>query len=163
LASGSDYADLAATLSQACAELVGHPVPDGRGGTVTMTKADCGSVREAVAATRMTANPVRASAPEARTCSKRTPVSYGFRDDFEPAGDGEPALYFDGGRVEYSRNGGPWTSAARLFDAGGYNAQITGYHSDKQAYTFRGFGGDSHGYRSSRLNLTSLAGSTVRF
>jgi hypothetical protein len=82
--------------------------------------------------------------------------------DYEPAGDGEPAPYFDGGRVEYSANGGPWRSASPLFDSGGYTDQITGYTADKQAYVFRGFGGDSHGYRSSRLNLTPLAGSTVR-
>ncbi|MDX6254000.1 MAG: bacillolysin [Frankiales bacterium] len=239
LATGSDYADLAATLTQACNELVGHRLADGRGGQDTMTKSDCASVREAVAATRMTSNPKRASAPEAPTCTKGTPQSFGFRDnfentsvslwksgvgwydpqirargnlnlsyatsgrnelygsdgdvakdssatmvksyavpigkssylrfsqayllDYEPAGDGQPALYFDGGRVEYSRNGGRWTSAASLFDFGGYTGQITGYSADKQAYTFRGFGGDSHGYRSARLNLTKLAGSTVRF
>ena len=239
LATGADYADLAATLSQACSELVGHRLADGHGGQVVLTKTDCASVREAVAATRMTSDPKRASAPEAPTCSKGTPLSFGFRDDFEntsvslwktgigwydpqirargdvdlsyassghnelygsdgdaakdsaatmvktyavpigkssylrfshaylldyePAGDGEPALYFDGGRVEYSRNGGAWTSASSLFDFGGYTGQITGYNADKEAYTFRGFGGDSHGYRSARLNLTSLAGSTVRF
>jgi hypothetical protein len=239
LASGSDYADLARTLSQSCDELVGNSLPDGKGRSVTMTSADCASVREAVAATRMTSDPARASAPDAPFCSPRTPVSYGFRDDFEnsasrfwktsvgwydpqtrapasdklsyatsgkhelyapdgdssrdtaatmlktyavpvgkssylrfaqawlldyePAGDGEPALYFDGGRVEYSANGSTWRSAASLFDTGGYNQQITGYNADKVAYTFRGFGGDSHGYRSSRLNLTGLAGSTVRF
>jgi bacillolysin len=239
LATGSDYADLAATLTQACSELVGHALADGHGGQVTMTKTDCASVREAVAATRMTSDPKRASAPEAPTCTKGTPLSFGFRDDFEntsvslwksgvgwydpqirargnqdlsyatsgrnelygsdgdspkdsaatmtktysvpigkssylrfsqaylldyePAGDGQPALYFDGGRVEFSLNGGDWNSAASLFDFGGYTGQITGYNADKQAYTFRGFGGDSHGYRSARLNLTPLAGSTVRF
>jgi bacillolysin len=239
LATGSDYADLAATLTQACNELVGHHLADGHGGKVTMTKTDCASVREAVAGTRMTSNPKQASAPEAPTCTKGIPQSFGFRDnfentsvrlwksgigwydpqirargdvdlsyatsgrnelygsdgdvakdssatmvktyavpigkssylrfsqayllDYEPAGDGQPALYFDGGRVEYSRNGGAWTSAASLFDFGGYNARVTGYSADKQAYTFRGFGGDSHGYRSARLNLTKLAGSTVRF
>ncbi|MDX6205127.1 MAG: bacillolysin [Frankiales bacterium] len=239
LATGADYADLAATLTQSCSELVGHPLADGHGGQVTMTATDCASVREAVAATRMTSDPKRAAAPEAPTCSKGTPQSFGFRDnfenttvslwksgvgwydpqirargsqdlsyatsgrnelygsdgesakdsaatmvktyavpigkssylrfdqayllDYEPAGDGQPALYFDGGRVEYSRNGGAWTSASALFDFGGYTGQITGYNADKQAYSFRGFGGDSHGYRSARLNLTSLAGSTVRF
>jgi bacillolysin len=239
LASGSDYADLAATLSVACSSLVGRHLADGHGGTVVMTKANCGSVREAVAATRMTTDPRRASAPDAPVCSAGTPVSYGYRDnfentavrgfktgtgwydpqirargsgdlsyaasganelygsdgdtsrdstatmlhtysvpvgkasylrfaqayllDYEPAGDGEPALYFDGGRVEYSRNGGAWQSAAPLFDFGGYVHTVTGYNQDKAAYTFRGFGGDSHGYRSARLSLTSLAGSTVRF
>lgn len=239
LATGANYADLAATLTQACSELVGHHLADGHGGQVTMTTTDCASVREAVAATRMTTDPKRASAPVAPTCTKGTPLSFGFRDDFEnttvslwksgvgwydpqirargdgdlsyassghnelygsdgdsakdsaatmtktyavpigkssylrfnhaylldyePAGDGQPALYFDGGRVEYSRNGGDWTSASSLFDFGGYTGQITGYDADKQAYTFHGFGGDSHGYRSARLNLTSLAGSTVRF
>ena len=57
----------------------------------------------------------------------------------------------------------PGSSAAPLFDFGGYNDTVTGYNQDKAAYTFRGFGGDSHGYRSARLSLTSLAGSTVRF
>jgi len=238
LASGADYADLAATLSVACNALVGGRLADGHGGHVVMSKADCSSVREAVAATRMTTDPKRASAPDVPTCTAGTPVSYGFRDnfentsshlwktgigwyapqirdrssnlsyatsghnelygsdgnqardstatmlktyavpigkssylrfaqayllDYEPAGDGEPALYFDGGRVEYSRNGGPWRSAAPLFTFGAYANTVTGYNQDKAAYTFRGFGGDSHGYRSSRLTLTSLAGSTVRF
>ena len=238
LASGSDYADLAATLSVACTALTGAHLADGLGGSVVLTKADCASVREAVAATRMTADPRKASAPDAPTCTAGTPQSFGFRDtfentavrswktgigwydpqvryrgrdlsyatsghnelygsdgdkardstatmistypvpvgkasylrfaqayllDYEPAGDGEPALYFDGGRVEYSRNGGAWQSAALLFDFGGYSHSVTGYNQDKAAYTFAGFGGDSHGYRSARLALTSLAGSSVRF
>ena len=237
LSSGADYADLAATLSQACTQLVGHKLADGRGGTVTMGKSDCATVREAVSATRMTTNPTHGSAPEAPTCTKGTPQSFGFRDNFEntsvrlwkttsgwydpqirypggdasyatsgrnelygtdpgfsrnstatmvktysvpigkasylrfdqaylldylPAWNGDPALYLDGGRVEYSRNGGAWQSAAPLFDFGGYNGTVTGYSVDRLEYTFKGFGGDSHGYRSARLNLSSLAGSTVR-
>jgi bacillolysin len=238
LSSGSDYADLASTLTAACTSLVGVHLADGHGGDVVMSKGDCNSVRQAVAATRMATDPPRARAPEAPTCTAGTPQSFGFRDnfentslqrwktgtgwydpqirarggdlsyatsgrnelyasdgdkardstatmltsytvplgkasylrfaqayllDYEPAGDGEPALFFDGGRVEYSRGGGPWKSAAPLFDFGGYNDTVTGYNQDKAAYTFRGFGGDSHGYRSARLSLTSLAGSAVRF
>ena len=238
LSSGSDYADLAATLQTACASLVGKRLADGHGGHVVMTKRDCSSVRQAIAATRMTTDPRRAPAPDAPTCTAGTPQSFGFRDnfenpavhpwkagtgwydpqirardadlsyatsgrnelyasdgdksrdstatmlksypvplgkasylrfaqaylfDYEPAGDGESALFFDGGRVEYSRNGGAWQSAGPLFDFGGYNDTVTGYNQDKAAYTFRGFGGDSHGYRSARLSLTSLAGSSVRF
>ena len=30
---------------------------------------------------------------------------------------------WDGGVIEYSSNGGPWTDAGSLFDAGGYNVR----------------------------------------
>ena len=239
LPSGASYADLAATLTQACSELTGKPLADGRGGAVSIDRGDCASVREAAAATRLTTDPKRVSAPVAPTCSAGIAQSFGFRDNFEntstrlwktgagwydpqtrapgtadlsyassghnelyasdgatardssatmlktypvpigkvsylrfhqaylldyqPAGNGAPGLFFDGGRVEYSRNGGAWTSAAKLFDFGGYTDTVTGYTGDKEVYSFRGYGGDSHGYRSARIALSSLAGSTVRF
>ena len=76
-----------------------------------------------------------------------------------------PAMYTDGGRVEYSVNGGGWQSAAKLFDFGGYNHDVVGVNAavTKAIYKFRGFGGDSHGYTSARLDLKSLAGKSVRF
>jgi hypothetical protein len=77
-----------------------------------------------------------------------------------------PALYADGGQVQYTvDNGKHWLSAGPLFDANGYNVTVRGYDASqtRQLYSFRGFGGDSHGYISSRLDLTSLAGKAVRF
>jgi bacillolysin len=85
---------------------------------------------------------------------------------FSSGGQTLPALYADGGRVDYTvDNGKHWLSAQNLFDSGGYNHTMRGFDQSqqKQIYSFRGFGGDSHGYVSSRLTLTSLAGHTVRF
>src|SRR3954471_22682573 len=57
LTSGSDYADLASALPQACADNVGGP--EG------MTTADCSQVAKAVAAVRMSISPPAAPATEA--------------------------------------------------------------------------------------------------
>jgi hypothetical protein len=66
----------------------------------------------------------------------------------------------DGGLVEYSTNGGgSWSDAGGLFDENGY----TGTISDDPLSGLSAFVGDSHGYISTRLNLTSLAGQSVRF
>jgi bacillolysin len=72
---------------------------------------------------------------------------------------GRQAVYFDGGRVDVSTNGGrTWSNAAALRWVNGPRQRIrVGRASD-----FRGFGGDSHGYQSSRLDLSRLGGRTVR-
>ena len=68
--------------------------------------------------------------------------------------------YVDGGRVEYSVDGGfTWTNAAGLPWVHGPDRPLTLGTST----TVTGFGGDSHGYTSSRLNLSSLAGQSVQF
>jgi hypothetical protein len=71
-------------------------------------------------------------------------------------------LASDGGVVEYSADGGPWIDAADLFTHHGYNTMIADSHenplSGRQA-----FSSASYGYRSSRLDLSSLAGRDVRF
>jgi bacillolysin len=78
--------------------------------------------------------------------------AYGFED---------PS--YDGGVVEYSVNGGAsWLDAGLLFDNLGYTGTITSGFGNPLAGR-PGFTGDSHGYVSSRLNLSSLAGQTVRF
>jgi hypothetical protein len=70
---------------------------------------------------------------------------------------------FDGGVLEYSvDNGASWVDAGSLIEAPGYNGTIAS-----------GFGNplggraawinESHGYRSNRVNLASLAGQTVKF
>ncbi len=70
---------------------------------------------------------------------------------------------FDGGVVEYTvDNGATWQDAGALFDHNGYNRTIsTGYGNPLGGR--RAFSGTSYGYTSSRLDLTSLAGRTVRF
>ncbi len=87
----------------------------------------------------------------------------------------QPYLYFDhafgfedgrwdGGQLDYSTNSGSsWVDASSLFDAGlDYNGTIragTGNpHGDES-----GFVNDSHGYVSSRYDLSTLVGQDVRF
>lgn len=71
--------------------------------------------------------------------------------------------FYDGGVVEYSTDDGTtWQDAGPLFDHNGYNAVLT----DGWGNPIGGreaFGGTSYGYTSSRLELSSLAGETVRF
>jgi bacillolysin len=70
---------------------------------------------------------------------------------------------YDGGVVEYSTNGGSsWNDAGALFSENGYGAMIEATNPNP----LRGravFGGISHGYYSSRLDLSGLAGQNVRF
>ena len=77
--------------------------------------------------------------------------------------------YADGGRVEYSTDGGKhWVGAGSLMPSGslkhivGWNYDLDG-NAVSPRYSFYGIGGDSHGYGSTRLNLSSLAGKWVRF
>jgi bacillolysin len=70
---------------------------------------------------------------------------------------------FDGGVVEYSANGGStWIDAGSLFDANGYTGTVASA-SGNPLGNRSAFVGASHGYVSSRVNLSSLAGQTVRF
>ncbi len=71
---------------------------------------------------------------------------------------------FDGGVLEYSiDNGTTWIDAGALFSAGkGYVGAIASGFGNPLA-TRQAFLGDSHGYVSSRYDLSSLAGQTVRF
>jgi bacillolysin len=81
--------------------------------------------------------------------------AYGFEN-------GSSATY-DGGVVEYSINGGAsWTDAGSLFLDNGYNGTIdNGF--DNPLAGLPAFVAVSKGYISSRLNLASLAGQSVRF
>ncbi|MGB8982607.1 MAG: choice-of-anchor Q domain-containing protein [Anaerolineales bacterium] len=78
--------------------------------------------------------------------------------------------YYDGAVLEYSKDdGNTWLDAKPLFSAGQnykstvfkYPAGYTEYGSALQGRS--GFVGDSHGYVSSRYDLKSLAGQTVKF
>jgi len=71
---------------------------------------------------------------------------------------------FDGGVLEYSiNNGGTWLDAGPLFGAGKNYGGAIASGSGNPLATRQAFIGDSHGYVSSRYDLNSLAGETVRF
>ena len=76
---------------------------------------------------------------------------------------GFEAPNFDGGVLEYSTtNGLSWVDAQGLFEANGYRGTIAASSGNPLAGR-QAFVGASHGYISSRLNLSSLAGQNVRF
>ena len=80
--------------------------------------------------------------------------------DFDSDANG----YWDGGVLEYSTSGGAsWVDAAPLIDTNGYRGTLTVGTSDNPLRGRPAFVGASHGYISSRLNLQSLAGQTIRF
>ncbi|MDQ3328814.1 MAG: hypothetical protein M3506_09875, partial [Chloroflexota bacterium] len=72
--------------------------------------------------------------------------------------------YYDGGVVEYSINSGTsWVDAGSLFTSDGWGyqgAMESGYGNPLGGR--QGYVGSSDGYFSSRMNLTSLAGKSVR-
>ncbi len=69
--------------------------------------------------------------------------------------------YLDGGVLEYSANGGPWTDVGALTAINGYNGSLLapGNPFDGRA----AFVGTSYGYISSRYDLSTLSGKSVRF
>ena len=68
---------------------------------------------------------------------------------------------FDGGILQYStNNGSSWNDAGTLFEVNGYDGLLS---SGNPLGSRSAFISDSHGYISSRLNLSSLAGQNVRF
>jgi hypothetical protein len=69
---------------------------------------------------------------------------------------------YDGGWLEYSVNGGAWTDAAGLYNSGqAYDGNIVSGQGNPSGGHIA-FLGDSHGYVSTRYDLSSLAGSNVR-
>jgi Zn-dependent metalloprotease len=79
---------------------------------------------------------------------------------FSSLGEG---YYFDGGVLEYSTNNGDtWVDAGSLIDYNGYKGNIFADFGNPLAGR-SGFVAASHGYISTRLNLSSLAGQTVTF
>ena len=79
LTSASDYADLAAALPQACANLIG---------TAGITAADCTEVGDAVAAVEMNVQPPAAPAPEAPVCASGLVPTDLFSDNLENTASG---------------------------------------------------------------------------
>lgn len=79
--------------------------------------------------------------------------AFGFEDG---------SVRYDGGVLEYQVAAGAWTDAGGLPNVNGYNGTITSVDTNplggRQAFT-----AESHGYISSRYNLSSLAGQNVKF
>jgi Zn-dependent metalloprotease len=74
--------------------------------------------------------------------------------------DGE---YYDGGLLEYSTDGGAsWQDAAPLLRANGYTGAISSEYENPLAGRTM-WSGESGGYRKVLVNLTPLAGQSVRF
>ncbi len=69
---------------------------------------------------------------------------------------------WDGGFVEYSTNAGPWTDAGGLIDDGkAYDGTIGADGNPNEGHA--AYLDTSHGYVSTRVDLSSLAGENVRF
>jgi Zn-dependent metalloprotease len=75
--------------------------------------------------------------------------------------DSEGVNNRDGGVVEYQIGFGPWNDAELLFTHNGYNGKIGA--DTNPLDTREAFVADSRGYISSRVDLSSLAGQSVRF
>lgn len=70
--------------------------------------------------------------------------------------------YYDGGIVEYSSSGGAWTQLTTATDGQGYTGVI--YRLGDNALAGKNaFAGSSHGYVSTRFDLSALAGQSVQF
>ena len=87
LVSGSDYADLANALRQACTNLIG---------TDGITAADCTEVNEIVLATQMDQNPTNSPTSTAAFCPSGNPLS--TRAGRRPRDARGPVHHRDGGR-----------------------------------------------------------------
>ena len=76
----------------------------------------------------------------------------------------DPGQYYDGGVLEYSANGGPWTDAGSLMLENAYdgtiNSPVAPYNPLKGRQGYRAV---SWGYQATRLNLATLKGKNVRF
>jgi hypothetical protein len=92
--------------------------------------------------------------PASSTAYLRFDHAFGFEDE-----DGKA---YDGGVVEYSRNGEAWTDAGPLFATNAYSGTLVSGYGNPLAGR-PAFTADSSGYIVSRLNLAPLAGQSVRF
>ena len=110
----------------------------------------------------------------ARTSSVTVPESgntfmhFNHAYEFEYVTQSGKTYYFDGGILEYSTNNGvTWQDAKNFIIVNGYDGKIYAGIGDpffdNPLAGRSGFVGSSHGYVSSKLDLASLAGQTVRF
>jgi bacillolysin len=96
--------------------------------------------------------------PASKTTYLRFNHAYGFEDG--PAGF--PLVFHDGGVLEYSTNNGTkWVDARPLIVNNGYKGAISNFF-DNPLKGRQAFVGESNGYISSRVNLSSLGGENVK-
>ena len=105
--------------------------------------------------------PVVSDSAMAMTKGVKLPTGARLRFEHGFQFDADTKRRYDGGVVEISVDGGSWRDARPYFRQGGYNGTISRHSSDplkgRRAFTRR-----SGGWGSSRLDLSSLAGRTVR-
>ncbi len=91
--------------------------------------------------------------------------THAFGFELSPDGEGTYRTW-DGGVLEYSVDGGPWTDAKGIYNAGqSYNGTIEIGDSSNPLNGRMAFVRDSHGYVDSRYNLSTPAilGHTIKF
>jgi Zn-dependent metalloprotease len=94
--------------------------------------------------------------PAGKTTYLRFNHAHGFEDN-------DLGTYYDGGVLEYStNNGSTWNDAGSLITNNGYGGTIASGTGNPLGGR-QGFVGESNGYISSRVNLSSLAGQSLRF
>jgi hypothetical protein len=71
--------------------------------------------------------------------------------------DADARRRYDGAVVEVQVDGGPWRTVNALFTHGGYNGQIAKGYGNRLAGR-RAYTGNSHGWSSARVDLSSFAG-----
>ncbi len=74
-----------------------------------------------------------------------------------------PIIYWDGGVIEYSSGGGAWTDAGSLITDGQAYGGILDNSSGNPLGGRSAFVGNSWGYTTSQLDLSSLAGQTLSY
>ena len=84
-------------------------------------------------------------------------LHFGHGYSFDAAG----SRRYDGGIVEVRAGGGPWQGVNKLLTHGGYNGTIARGTGNALAGT-RAWTGDSHGWSSARVDLSSFAGQWLR-
>ncbi len=95
--------------------------------------------------------------PAGNTAYLRFNHAYGFEDS------DTGTSFYDGGIIEYSTNGGStWSDAKSLIIDNGYNGSLAS-NGNNPLGGRQAFAGESNGYISTRLDLNSLAGQSVRF
>jgi len=101
----------------------------------------------------------------AMTSSVLVPTGGWFRFDHSYDFEVTNRLLGDGGLLEYSTNdGSSWRDAGPLMTDGGYNGSIySGNGGDNPLAGRQAFTASSFGYVSTRVDLSSLAGKSIRF
>ena len=132
------------------------PIPDSTPPTPPAAEPICGATTSGTTADYSIAQTDDTAVPTG-SVYLRFDHSYAFEDD------DKRGTRYDGGRLEYSVNGGrTWLDAGPLFTDNGYNGTIYSRAGNPLGGA-SAFTAESYGYISSRVDLSGLAGQRVRF